>query len=199
MIRINLLPVREARRRAGRRQIALIMGAVVGLALLICVGLHVTVVATLASERTALEGAQGERAKLQTALDKISSFRKQAESIESKLAVIEKLETSRSGPVRILDEIATRLPERVWLTRLRLAGDRLELEGLSLDNEIIAAFMTGLERSDFLTGVELAETRLQTVSGVKVNAFKISCRRTSGGRAKKADSSANLRDTATRG
>ncbi len=73
----------------------------------------------------------------------------------------------------MMDEIASRIPERLWLNRMSAKGGVLSLKGLSLDAEIVAAFMTGLEESPLLSKVELLETRLEEIEGLKLNTFEI--------------------------
>ena len=80
---------------------------------------------------------------------------------------------SRSGPVHILDELASRTPERVWLTSLSATGGKIELEGMSLDNELVALFLTALNDSAYFANVELKETELKTVDALKLNTFRI--------------------------
>ena len=52
---------------------------------------------------------------------------------------------------------------------------RLALDGLSLDAEIVAAFLTGLEESS-LSRVELLETKLEQTEGLKLSSFRIQAR-----------------------
>lgn len=178
MIRINLLPVREARRKANLRQQALMLGAAVGGALVVCLVLHTAIAAQISGEETRIAEAQVELKKLEDTLQEVERYRKEKEDIEAKLEVIARLEKNRQGPVRIMDEIATRTPERLWLSDLKLNDGVLEMKGTSTDNEVIAAFMTSLSESPFLSQVELQETNLKDSKGLKVNEFKITCRET---------------------
>ena len=173
MIRINLLPVREARQRASLRQQGMLLGAALVAAIVISGLLHTAIAAQLSSERQRVVAAQAELAKLEETLKEVERFRGEKEDIEQKLSIIARLEESRRGPVRIMDEIATRIPDRMWLSRMKLSGGALELEGFGIDNEVIAAFLTSLEQSKFLTNVELKQSQLTTKHGLKLNAFKI--------------------------
>ena len=87
--------------------------------------------------------------------------------------MIHRLERSRSGPVHILDELASRTPERVWLTTLSATGGKIELEGMSLDNELVALFLRALDDSPYFANVELKATELKTVDALKLNTFRI--------------------------
>lgn len=173
MIRINLLPVREARRQANLRQQGVLIGAAVGGALLICIYLHFSITSAQADEQQRIAVAQAELKQLEATRKEVERFRKEKEDIERKLAVIAELERNRQGPVRIMDELATRIPKRMWLTKLEMRNGRLELNGVSLDAEIVAAFLASLSESELLSAVELDETRLEETDGLKLNSFKI--------------------------
>jgi len=75
--------------------------------------------------------------------------------------------------VRLMDTVATQIPKRVWLTRLSAQEGDLEMEGRSLDAEIVAEFLTNLEKSDMVERVELQETQLKELEGLKLNTFKL--------------------------
>jgi type IV pilus assembly protein PilN len=176
MIRINLLPVREARRKANLRQQGGLLAAAVLAGLAASAMLHVKITASISSERTRVAAAEKELAELENTLKEVERFRKEKEEIERKLAVIDRLERSRTGPVRILDEVATRMPERMWLTDMKLSGGELSLGGYGIDNETIAAFLTSLEDSEFISNVQLEKTELQENKGLKLNEFRIKAR-----------------------
>lgn len=178
MIRINLLPVREARKAASLRFQGVLLALSVVAALVVCLALHFSISSAIASEREQMAAARAELAKLEKDRKRVDQFRKEKHDIEAKLAVIHRLEASRTGPVRIMDEIATRIPERLWLGEMSLRGRSLHLKGRSLDNEVVATFMTSLEESPLIERVELKQTRLVEAHGLKLVDFEIESRKT---------------------
>ena len=173
MIRINLLPVREARRQAGLRNQGILLAVAAGIGLLACIGLQLSVSTRIAQHRRLITERNAELAALEQTRKQVERFEKERKQIEQKLNVIAQLERARTGPVRLMDEIASRIPERLWLQKMTAKGGLLAMEGLSLDAEIVAAFLTGLEESPMLSRVELLETKLEQIEGLKLNAFKI--------------------------
>jgi type IV pilus assembly protein PilN len=173
MIRINLLPVREARRKAGaRQQLVILAGSL--LATLGVVGVfHLSLISDVSAAQERLAEIDEQIKRYEPQIKQVEEYKKRKEQIRAKLDVIEGLEASRSGPVRLLDELATLIPERLWLTRMTVARSEIMLEGLSLDNEIIASFLTALTDSPYFKRVELDTSVLQSVSNLKVNSFKI--------------------------
>ena len=78
--------------------------------------------------------------------------------LQDKLDIIESLEQARNGPVRILDELSSNVPERLWLTAIKTQGTGIRLEGQSLDTGVVADFLRGLNSSPYFTNVDLDKT-----------------------------------------
>jgi type IV pilus assembly protein PilN len=174
MITINLLPVREERRKASARQFLLVIGA----AALASVALSAAHLwwyrSELAAEKQAAQRIQQEIDRFAPQLAQVEKFRAAKADIEKKLKVIDDLSVARSGPVHLFDEIATHLPDRMWLTQLEVKGQSLTIKGVSLDNELVALFLTAMNASPYFENVELLETEARDVEGYKLNAFQMS-------------------------
>ncbi len=173
MIRINLLPVREARRKADLRQQLVLIGAAAVGSLVLAAGFHQIVRSGVGSANRRVAALNTQLAQFKPQQEQVEGFKTKKSEIEQKLEVIQRLERSRSGPVHILDELASRTPERVWLTSLSATGGKIELEGMSLDNELVALFLTSLNDSAYFAHVELKETELKTIDALKLNTFRI--------------------------
>ena len=174
MITINLLPVREERRKAWARQFLLIVLAAVAAS----AGLSVTHYWWYCGE---VQAAKDVAASIQRDIDgfapqlaQVEKFRAAKADIEKKLKVIDELSLARSGPVHLFDEIATHLPDRMWLTSMDVKGQALTIQGVSLDNELVALFLTALNSSPYFEEVELLQTEAKEVGGYKLNAFELS-------------------------
>jgi type IV pilus assembly protein PilN len=174
MIEINLLPVREARRKADIRELAMQVAL-----LLIVTGGAIGVVQSRQADQAALASARVAQMKndieqFKPQLEQVAGFRQQKARLEKKIAVIDGLDSARSGPVRILSELATRAPERMWLTSLEAKGKGLTLKGESLDNEIVAQFLRALGESEYFAEVDLDSTELgKEKQGVRLVTFSI--------------------------
>jgi type IV pilus assembly protein PilN len=174
MIEINLLPVREARRKADVRELAM----QIALALIITGG-AIGVIHSRQADELALAAArvgqmQNDIEQFKPQLEQVAEFRKHKARLEKKIAVINGLDRARSGPVRVLTELATRTPERLWLTSLEAKGTGLTLKGESLDNEIVAHFLRSLGESEFFSNVDLDSTELgKAKKGVRLVTFSI--------------------------
>ena len=174
MIRINLLPVREERRKASARQLAaLLLAAVVGSALL-AGAVHWKVRHDIGVAQESAQQTQQEIDRFGPQLKQVEEFKKTKGEIEQKLDVIRGLNEARSGPVHMLDELAMHTPERIWISKVAVHGGRLSMEGMSLDNELVALFLTALEESPYFKNVELVETQAKEKNGFRLNSFSVS-------------------------
>lgn len=181
MIRINLLPVREERRKQDIRQYAVMMVAALAGSVALAAVFHWSLLSDVSEAKATMQQLQQQIDRYGPQLQKVEEYKKTKAQIEKKLEVIEQLKRSRSGPVHVMDEIATHAPEKLWVTRVQTQGRSLTMEGLSLDNELVASFMTALEGSAYFQNVELQKTEAKTVNGFKLNAFAISANITSPG------------------
>ena len=158
MIRINLLPVKEAQRAIGRRRqlsIAILSVAVALLMMVIPYMLQGRQLARLGSE---IDQLQAEVAKLDTQAKEVRELDKKRADLKAKLKVIDDLKHKRVGPVRILEDLSGAAPEKLWLVDFNEAGGAATLTGMALDNQTIAAFMRQLQSSKYFFNVDLVET-----------------------------------------
>jgi type IV pilus assembly protein PilN len=174
MIEINLLPVREAKRAADVRQQLLQLFLV-----LFLVGSGIGFVHSEMTERVVLARArvvqmQRDIDQFKPQLEQVAAFRKKKADLEKKIDVIDELDRARSGPVRVMSELASRSPERLWLTSVKTAGGVIELKGASFDNELVAVFLRGLSDSEYFSKVDLDGTKLEGgIGDMKTVSFAI--------------------------
>lgn len=174
MIQINLLPVREARRAADiRHQVmqlclaVLVAGVGIGFA-------HSRISDQISQARARVQQMERDIEQFKPQLEQVDAFRKKKAGLEKKIDVIDGLDRARSGPVRVLDELATHTPERLWLTDFTTKGNSIELKGESLDNELVAMFLRALGESPYFDQVDLDSTELaKGAGGLKVVSFSI--------------------------
>jgi type IV pilus assembly protein PilN len=179
MIKINLLPFRAAKKRENiKRQISIYVLTVVllfGAIILVFLDLN----ADLAKAKDQEKKLQQELAAFQETLKKIGELEKKIKEVKTKLAVIRDLEKKKTGPVHLLDEIATAVPkEKLWLSSLAESGGVLKLAGTAMDNETVALFMTNLEKSEYIHSVELVSAKMQHLPQHRLNVadFTLECK-----------------------
>ena len=174
MLQINLLPVREARRKEDSRQLSM---QVALLLLLVCAAIgftHSIILEEIENSKTRIAQMQRDIDQYKPQLDQVAAFRAQKKKLETKIGVIDELDLARSGPVRLLSELASRTPDRLWLTSLAAEGKTIVMTGQSLDNDLVALFLRSLGESDYFTAVDLDTTEMKGESnGLRLMTFRI--------------------------
>lgn len=176
MIRINLLPAREAKRRLEVRH--QLQALVVVLVLTLGAGVWGYTLQNAAIEQRQQEVARldAEVKRLEEVIKEVRKFENQKSVMEKKVTAIEEIKLSQRRPARLLDEISASLPDKMWLQSIKDAGGGLQIVGKSFDNVDIAAFMENLERSPSFSSVELVESKAELVQGRPVVAFTVIAR-----------------------
>ena len=176
MLRINLLPVRQLKKRAkAKRQIAgMLLLFLVVLALLAAGGWYQA--QNIAELNNKVASLKKVKKSYSPKLKKIAKLKTDRQEFERKTAIIKKLKQDSSLTVRVLDEVARRIDKkRMWLVSLQQENSRLRLGGVALDNRTIAQFMDNLKASDFVSEVELTSSSLKIVSGKDLKSFALVC------------------------
>ncbi|MEW6668229.1 MAG: PilN domain-containing protein [Thermodesulfobacteriota bacterium] len=179
MIKINLLPFRAAKKRENVKRQVTIYGLVVVLLLAGMAYMFFQLNSQLAELQDQHKRLSQELAGYEKTLARIAELEKKSKEIKTKLDVIKDLENKKTGPIRLLDEIAMAVPkEKLWLTSLSETAGVLKLTGTAMDNETVALFMTNLEKSPHITSVELQSTRLTHLPQFRLNVadFALECR-----------------------
>lgn len=176
MVRINLLPVRDIKRRAQAKQQITFFALAVAclLVVLSLVGFQQSIKAgQLQQEMTKIKQEKQSYAKT---LNQIKKLEEDKAVLESRIAIINKLKADSSLTVHIIDEVANILPtKRMWLTSLSQSGNNLDLAGMALDNRTIANYMEDLKQSTFIQNVNLTNSSLQAFAGRNLKSFSLSC------------------------
>jgi type IV pilus assembly protein PilN len=174
MVRINLLPVRVSKKKeAGQQQLILF-----ALVLVFGVIANWLWVASrggeLESRRKKLQSTQAEIAQLDRIIGEVKNIKDQQAQLREKLEVLGQLKAGRTGPVRMLDELATLMPKRLWLTKLEEKGGLLTFTGSAASIDEVSEFMSALRGSSHFRNVELGKTTAKTDKGYRLVDFTLS-------------------------
>ena len=190
MIRVNLLPeVKSPRRRTTAKgprapmtlPIAWIAGGVV-IVLIFAAGLgvfHMSLQKEAKEIQAEIAQYQSDIKKLKLDVEKVERVKRQRNELNNKLAVIEKLKSAQKGPVHLLDQLASSIPPKVWLTSVSENGASMVIDGKAADHINIAQFMQRLEKSPFFSQVELSEAISESTSSrnsIPTKEFHLSCK-----------------------
>lgn len=96
-----------------------------------------------------------ERDELKPYIEKVEELEAKRALLKRKVDVINELKNKQRGPVRIMDEVSRALPELVWLTQLKLAGNNITLVGQAMDENAVANYYSNLDASPFFEEPEV--------------------------------------------
>lgn len=179
MIKINLLPFRAAKKRENIKRQVSIYGLVVVLLLAGMAYFFLQLNTQLAELQAQHQKLKQELDGYEKTLARIAELEKKSKEIKTKLDVIKDLENKKTGPIRLLEEIAMAVPkEKLWLTSLSETGGVLKITGTAMDNETVALFMTNLEKAPHVTSVELQSAKLTHLPQYRLNVadFALECK-----------------------
>lgn len=173
MIRINLLPHREEKRKARRQQFYVLLGLVSVLAGLIWFLGFSLINRQITVQAETNEFLKREIALLDKEIDEIKKIQEQTNALLSRKRVIEALQANRTEPVHLFNELAKQVPEGIYLRSLVQTGQKIAITGYAQSNARITTLMNNLDESPLLEQSTLVETKAETVGNRRLNAFSI--------------------------
>jgi type IV pilus assembly protein PilN len=185
MIRINLLPFRAARKKENiRRQVSVFLLSLV-LVLIVLGWIHFYLQSKQEKLSTSVAEVKQELELYKKKDREIKTLRQKLKTLEQRKNVIEGLEAKRFKPVHVLDNLTQKVvPGRMWLTKMVLKNDRMDLAGIAVDNNTVANFMDNLETilkmqeankppAPLYPRVRLTSVQSQTVRQVGMKKFQM--------------------------
>lgn len=173
MIRINLLPHREEKRKARRQQFYALTGLTLVLGGLI-VALGNGIISGYVSaqdEKNAF--LKTEIASLDKSIDEIKRLREQTDALLQRKRVIESLQGNRSEAVGLFNELAKNVPEGVYIKKVSQQANKINLVGYAQSNARVSSLMRNLESSPLLERPTLIEIKGATVDKRRMNEFSL--------------------------
>lgn len=122
---------------------------------------------------TELNKLKEENAKAKTALDEKNRFEQDRIKLQTQIRSIESLSADRIKEVRLLDSIQRDLPQKVWLTRVEIKDNRLNLQGLAISDLDLTSLMEILSQSVFLKEVRLIRSAEQASPQGVLKTFQV--------------------------
>lgn len=145
MIRINLLPVRKkVQQEAGRQILALLAFVLLGAA----VGnffWYSDRDGIVTKQREGLDVTRRRIADLEKTIGEVKNINNRKAEVEKKLAVLDSLRRGRSGPVRMLDAMASSLPKKAWIRTFTETQSAVVLVGSAVSHDDVAELIRNLK------------------------------------------------------
>ena len=170
MIKINLLPHREARRRLKKTAFLalLAVSAVIGAVVVVMVGGYNASRISIQSQRNQV--LTSANAELDKKIVEIATLKLEIEALKARQQAVEDLQADRNQPVYLLEELVRQTPQGVHLKSFKQEGQRVALTGYAQSQERVAELLRNLSSgSAWLEQPQLGEVRSVTLPGSKTN------------------------------
>ena len=164
MIRINLLPHREEKRKQKKAAFfaLLILGGILGVVLVLIVGVYNASQISIQNERNLVLKTANQA--LDKKIAEIATLKQEIESLKARQQAVEDLQGDRNQPVYLLDELVKQTPEGVYLKSFSQTAQRVNMAGFAQSQERVSELLRNLtSASPWLERPELGETRASII------------------------------------
>jgi type IV pilus assembly protein PilN len=181
MIRINLLPHRELRRERRKKDfIGLgVLTALIAAAIVFLVGVYNSNQISRQEDRNQFIKKKNED--LDAKIKEIASLRQEIDALKARQKAVEDLQSDRTVPVHILDELVKYTPEGIFFKQIKQEEKKLTLVGLAQSNEKVSELLRNLQgNTPWMERPELIEIKSAILpqpngkEGKKVFEFQLS-------------------------
>ena len=173
MMRINLLPYREEKRKARRQRFFVMLGLASALA---CVIVFIAFTGideyiSTQDQRNAL--LKNEIVTLDKQIEEIKKLQEKTQALLARKQIIEALQRDRTEAVRLLSEITKQVPEGVYLRSLKQDEAKVVLTGYAQSNARVSTLMRNIEASPWLENPVLIEIKAAMLDKRRINDFQM--------------------------
>ena len=173
MIRINLLPVRAAKKKESALQQLAIFGFGFGLVLAVVLIMFFVRLGQISGTKNDITAANAKISELKAKIGKLDEIKKLKDEVKKKLDVLAELRKNKSGPAKRLATLSDSTPDQLWLESYKETGDTIKIAGLAMNEELIAQFIRALESSTDYERVELVVSEQKDLAGTKLKRFEL--------------------------
>jgi type IV pilus assembly protein PilN len=194
MIRINLLPIKQDRRRESARNQLILAGVILIIEITVFVAMNLSVSADIEQQRNLNRSVEAEVKRIKRQIKDHKDIQNEIDEYEKRQDAIEGLQDARTGPVYVMLELSTILSKggrpnidnvqyqemirldptagydedwdyrRLWISSFSEKNKEVDIEGQALTHEDVAEFLRRINLSRFFTTSELVSTDLGTLS-----------------------------------
>jgi type IV pilus assembly protein PilN len=175
MIKINLLLARKEKKKAGMKKEMVIL--ILSVAFLFVLLIAIQWITDKEKEDTLRQISETKKEinYYKSLTTEVTKAKEAQKILQDKLNIINSLRKEKASPARVLDELSIDKPEKIQLESLKKEGSKLGIEGIALDDETVANFMTNLRKSKLFKNVDLIVTEQTEQSKIKLKKFVLSC------------------------
>ncbi len=167
MAKINLLPWRQELNKQRQQEFVAISAAVALTAAAIVLLFHVLMSTQLSDQEERKAYIQSEIATLDSQIKQIDELQTRKEDLLARMKVIQDLQGRRPIIVRVFDELAHAVPDKIYLTSFVRVGDTFTIDGIAESNTQVSAFLRNLNASTWFKNPVLANVTADDAASKK--------------------------------
>ncbi|MGD9660913.1 MAG: PilN domain-containing protein [Porticoccaceae bacterium] len=168
---INLLPWREEYRQQKKIEFFKIAGLVLIAVLAVVFLWDRIATGNIDNQRARNQLLEEHIAKLENSVQEIAELKERRQQLLDRMMVIQALQANRPDIVRIFDEMASAIPEGVFLSSLNRVAADIALSGYAESNNRVSALMRNLDQSYKFTDPNLTKVLADERLGEQGNTF----------------------------
>ena len=174
MIKINLLPIRAAKKKETAIQQLVIAGVSVAVIVVVVLSLYFVKRVQVSEAKNDINTSNEKIVLLKAKIGKLEELKNLKEQVKKKLDVLAQLRKNKTGPARRLATLSELTPEQLWLTNYNETGQDVKISGIAFTEELIAQYMKSLEGSNDFMSVELLVSEQTLMGDLKLKKFDMS-------------------------
>lgn len=171
MMRINLLPHRETRRKQLQQQFLIALGLVAAVGAIVAYGVYFILDSQHENHVSGNKYLTEEIAKVDKEIAEINRLKEQTASLLARKQVVETLQSNRSETVHLLDQLVRQLPDGMYLRTVKQQGAKVVINGVTQSQARVSTLMRNLESSQKLGNPALVEIRALPQGTTRANEF----------------------------
>ena len=175
MIKINLLPLREEKRKERKRLDISVSILMLILTVLIGGYLYINISGEIESLQIQIRSKKAEDARLTRKVGEIRVLKNKKKELQKKIGIINALNRQRLTAIKVMEELSIQVPDKIWFKSLTVKNHRLTITGISLDDQTLSTFISRLNHSVRFKNVWLQESKQVVLNQVKLKAFSLNC------------------------
>ena len=179
-VRINLLPHRELKRAARKREFIFIAAGTLIFALATAFLAHTILAGMVEAQLNKNKFLKTEIAKVDKEIEEIQRLKEQTAALLARKQIVETLQTNRTESVHLLDQLVRQLPDGVYLKSVQQRGNKVAVNGFAQSNARVSTFMRNLESSPYLEKPSLVQIQAITDKTSRLSEFSLSVSLTRG-------------------
>lgn len=159
MIKINLLPHREAKRKELKNQFysMLLLSALIASVLIIVVGVYFSAQLSAQLERNTFIKQQNDE--LDGKIKEVANLKQEIDALKARQQAVEDLQGDRNQPVYMMNELIKLAPEGLHVVLIKQDGQRISIKGYAQSHAMVQIFFDALLASKWMSKPEIIQNK----------------------------------------